>query len=207
MKIQVVLVSLLAGATVAGLTAFSPADPQSTNTQATNTQATETYKVDPVHSTIVFRVKHLGVSYFYGRLNGPYGEFSFNPENSAQCAFDVKVRAKNVDTHNPRRDGHLKSADFFNAKQFPNVRFKSKQVTKSGDDTYRVIGDLTLHGVTRELTVELKHIGSGPDPWGGHRRGFEISFTIKRSDFGMKFMLDGVGDEVTLMIGIEGTRE
>ena len=168
---------------------------------------TETYKVDPVHSTVVFRIKHLGVSYFYGRFNGPFGEFSFNPQNPDECSFEITIRTQNVDTNNPNRDGHLKSADFFNAKQFPKITFKSKEVKKVSDDTFRVTGDLALHGVTRPVTIDLKHVGSGKGMRSEYRRGFEATFTIKRSDYGMKFMLGGLGDEVTLMVGIEGIRQ
>ncbi len=91
MKIRVVLVSLLAVATVAGLTAFSPVDPQ-----ATNTQATETYKVDPVHTTAIFRIKHLGVTYFYGRFNETIGSFTLNTDNPSEMSFDVQIKTESV---------------------------------------------------------------------------------------------------------------
>ncbi len=167
---------------------------------------THTYSVDPVHSTVIFRIKHFGVSYFYGRFNSPTGHFAFDPEKPAESSFEITVKTANVDTHSPRRDGHLKSGDFFNAKQFPENTFKSTSVKKGRGDTLHVTGDLGLHGQTRQITIDLHHVGSR-DTRKGQLCGFETTFTIKRSDFGMTFMLEGVGDEVTLMIGLEGGKK
>ena len=192
-------IGLLAG----GLSVLGPRP--AADAEAATVQAPETYSVDPVHSTAVFRIKHLDVSYFYGRFNSPTGGFTFDPENPAGSSFDITLQTKNVDTHSPQRDGHLKSA-FFDARQFPKITFKSTSVSKRGDNTYQVTGDLSLHGQTHEITVNLTHVGSGSTPM-GFRCGFETSFAIKRSDYGMTFMLDGVGDEVTLIIGIEGHKQ
>ena len=117
------------------------------------------------------------------------------------------MKVESIDTHNAKRDQHLKSPDFFNAKQFPAITFKSKQVKKSSKDTYEVTGDLTIHGVTRPVTVKVTNTGSGKDPMGANRIGFETIFTIKRSDFGMKFMLGPVSDEIRLIVSIEGIRQ
>ena len=203
MKIRVVLVSLLAGATVAGLAAFSPADPQ-----ATNTQATETYKVDPVHTTAIFRVKHLGVTYFYGRFNETTGTFTLNTEDPSQMLFEVQIKTESVDTNSANRNNHLKSPDFFNAKEFPTISFKSKSVQSSGENTYAVSGDLQLHGVTKPITVQMELVGQGDKGRRfGYRAGFDVTFAIKRSDFGMNFMQGMLGDEVTIMVGLEGARQ
>ncbi len=169
-------------------------------------QEMHTYSVDPVHSTVIFRIKHFGVSYFYGRFNSPTGHFAFDPEKPAESSFEITVKTANVDTHSPRRDGHLKSGDFFNAKQFPEITFKSTSVKKGRGDMLKVTGDLGLHGQTRQITIDLHHVGSR-DTRKGQLCGFETTFTIKRSDFGMTFMLEGVGDEVTLMIGLEGGKK
>ena len=146
-RVVVVSIALLAGI---GATAALSA----VHAQARPETAAETvvYEVDPVHSAIIFRIKHLGVSHFYGRINGPYGEFRFNPDDAGQCALDVKVKAKNVDTNNPNRDGHIKSADFLNASQFPEITFKSTAFSPSGDTTYKVAGDLTATSCQREST-------------------------------------------------------
>ncbi|MHC4079696.1 MAG: YceI family protein [Planctomycetota bacterium] len=198
----VVSITLLAGLGAAAVLSTAHAQ-----TRPETKGETVEYDVDPVHSAIIFRVKHLGVSYFYGRINGPYGEFRFNPDDPSACALEVKVKAKNVDTNNPNRDGHIKSADFLNAKQFPEITFKSTAFNPSGNKTYKVTGDLTLHGVTKRMTVELEHVGTKELPRFGHRCGFSTSFTISRSEFGVNYMPEGLGDEVVLMIGLEGKKK
>jgi polyisoprenoid-binding protein YceI len=198
----VVSVALLAGLSAAAVLSVGHAQ-----TRPDAAARTVTYDIDPVHSAIIFRVKHLGVSHFYGRINGPFGEFRFNPDDAGACALDVRVKAKDVDTNNPRRDGHIKSADFFNAKQFPEITFRSTAFTASGNNTYRVAGDLTLHGVTKRITVDLEHVGTRDLPRFGHRCGFSTSFTISRSDFGISYMPEGLGDDVLLMIGLEGKKK
>ena len=189
---------------VGGLSVLAPRP--AADAEAATVQAPGTYSVDPVHSTVIFRIKHFGVSYFYGRFNSPTGHFTFDPEKPAESSFEITVKTANVDTHSPRRDGHLKSGDFFNAKQFPEITFKSTSVKKGRGDTLQVTGDLGLHGQTRQITIDLHHVGSR-DTRKGQLCGFETTFTIKRSDFGMTFMLEGVGDEVTLMIGLEGGKK
>ena len=167
----------------------------------------KTYKADPVHSSVLFRIKHLDVSYFHGRFNGVAGTFVFDDENPSAASLDIQIKVEDIDTNNADRDKHLKSPDFFDAEKYPLVTFKSRSLRKTGDHTYEVTGDLTLHGVTKPLTVGLERIGSAKDPWGGYRTGFETVFTIKRSDFGMTNMIGPVGDEVRLTIAIEGVRQ
>ncbi len=167
----------------------------------------ETYKVDAVHSSFIFRAKHFGAGYFYGRFNDATGSIVVDDANPAKSSVEVEVKVDTVDTHDPKRDQHLKSPDFFNAKQFPVITFKSKQVKKSGKDTYEVTGDFTLHGVTRPVTAKVTRTGAGKDPFGKYRIGFETTFTIKRSDFGMKFMIGPVGDEIRMIVSIEGVRQ
>ena len=169
--------------------------------------AAETYKIDPAHTSIVFRVKHLGVSYVYGRFNGPTGSFVFDESSPSNSTIEVQAETKNVDTALEKRDTHLKSPDFFNAGEHPLVSFKSKSVKKLSENTYEVSGDLTLLGKTRSIKVEANATGAGKDPWGGFRRGFETSFSINRSEFGMDFMIGGVSDEVNLTVSVEGIRE
>lgn len=169
--------------------------------------APNTYEVDPHHSAAIFRIKHLGIAYVYGRFNDLSGTFKIDDETPANSTANISVKTKNVDTFNSERDNHLRSPDFFNAKKFPVISFKSKSFTKISKDKYQVAGDLALHGVTRPLTIEVERTGAGNDPWGGYRIGFETTFTIKRSDFGMDFMMGGVGDEVRIIVSIEGTRK
>ena len=169
--------------------------------------AAETYKLDPAHTSIVFRVKHLGIAYVYGRFNGPTGSFVFDESSPSKSSIEVQAEAKNVDTAVEKRDTHLRSPDFFNAGEHPLVSFKSKSVKKVKEATYEVSGDLTLLGKTRPITVKVNATGAGKDPWGNFRRGFETSFSIKRSEFGMGFMMGGVSDEVNLTVSVEGIRQ
>lgn len=162
----------------------------------------EDFKVDSGHSAVIFRVKHLGVSYCYGRFNEIGGSFSFD-----SGSLDIEIKTSSIDSNSENRDKHLKGPDFFNVKQFPVIKFTGKKFKKIGDDEFEVSGDLTLHGVTKPLTIQLERVGSGKDPWGGYRSGFETTFTIKRTDFGMKFMTGGLGDEIRVIVSIEGIRE
>ena len=203
MNARAVVVSITVLASLSAAAVLSRGHAQ---TRPETAAETVVYEVDPVHSAIIFRIKHLGVSYFYGRINGPYGEFRFNPDDAAQFALDVKVKAKNVDTHNPNRDGHIKSADFLNARQFPEITFKSTALTSSGSNTYKVTGDLTLHGVTKRITIDLEHVGTREHPR-GRLCGFSTTFTISRSEFGVNYMPEGLGDDVLIMIGLEGKKK
>jgi polyisoprenoid-binding protein YceI len=169
--------------------------------------AAETYQLDPVHSSVVFRVKHLGVAYVYGRFNNPAGQLVFDEKMPSNSSIDMSVNVADVDTAHGKRDTHLKSPDFFNAESFPRITFKSGSFKKTGIDTYAVSGDLTLLGVTRPLTVVARQTGAGKDPWGGFRRGFATSFSVNRSDFGMDFMLSGVSNEVEVQVSVEAVRK
>lgn len=169
--------------------------------------AADTYKIDPVHTFVLFRVQHLGLSYAYGRFTDVNGSFAVDPAAPAESAAEITIRTDSVNTHDAKRDAHLKSPDFFNAKTFPVIRFVATQFEKGEGDTVRVTGGLTLHGVTRPLTFTMAHVGEGKDPWNGYRSGYEGEVTLKRSDYGMGYMVGPVGDEVTLTLAIEGIRQ
>jgi polyisoprenoid-binding protein YceI len=164
------------------------------------------FAVDKVHSTVLFRVKHMNTSYSYGRFNDVSGHFALDDKNPSQSAVDVAVKAETVDTGNAARDKHLRGPDFLNAVQFPEMRFKSTAVTAStaGPGTFDVAGDLTLHGVTRPLTVRVIRTGAGKDPRGKVIQGLYADFAVKRSDFGMKGMVGPVGDEILVTVSLEG---
>lgn len=168
--------------------------------------AGDTYKVDPVHSTVFFKVKHFGVGYVYGRFNSFSGSLSFDDANAADSSIAVTVNSASVDSGNAGRDKHLKSPDFFNVKEFPEVTFKSTAIKKIDDHNYEVTGDLTLLGVTKPITAKVERVGTAADPRGGERSGMEAVFTIKRLDYGMKFMPQALGDEVTVTAALEGTK-
>jgi polyisoprenoid-binding protein YceI len=169
--------------------------------------ATETYHVDPVHSSVIFRIQHLGIAYVYGRINNLAGTLKMDDGTPPVSVVEIYAKTENVDTFNAERDNHLRSPDFFHSKNFPIVSFKSKSFTKTSKDIFEVTGDLALLGVARPLTVKVQCTGAGKDPWGGLRIGFESTFTIKRSDFGMNFMMGDVGDEVRIILSIEGIRQ
>jgi polyisoprenoid-binding protein YceI len=166
----------------------------------------DTFKIDPVHSSIVFSIKHLGVTDFYGRFNDISGQVVFDTADPAKSSVELTIPVESIDTHYEKRDQHLKSPDFFNAKQFPAIVFKSKSVEGSGEN-YKVTGDLNLHGVTKPLTLEIKRGPDGKGPEGEIRGGGTTHFTIKRSDFGMNFMQGALGDEVTVFLSLEGVKQ
>lgn len=169
--------------------------------------AQETYSVDTAHTYILFRVKHLGIGYSYGRFNNPVGSFTFDTASDTVGAIQMQIKAEDVDTSVEKRDNHLRSPDFFDAKKFPLISFKSSSVKKTGTGTYDISGDLTLLGKTRQITAEAVQTGAAKDPWGKFRRAYEATFTIKRSEFGMEFMLGGVSDEVELTVSVEGVKQ
>jgi polyisoprenoid-binding protein YceI len=168
--------------------------------------AGESYSADTVHSSVVFRVKHMNTSHSWGRFNDIAGAFSLDESDPSQSQLDFKVKTASIDTANPARDQHLKSPDFFNAVQFPTIAFKSTAVAKASEG-YDVTGDLTLHGVTKPIRVKLVPTGTGKDMKGAPTAGIDASFIIKRSDFGMNKMVGPVGDDVWVNVSIEGVKK
>jgi polyisoprenoid-binding protein YceI len=134
------------------------------------------------------------------------GKVVLDKSDPSKSSIEVTIPVESLDTKNEKRDQHLKSPDFFNAKQFPVMVFKSKQVEASGD-THKVTGDLTLHGVTKPLTLTIKKGGEGKGMEGEIRGGGETRFAIKRSDFGMNFMQGPLGDDVVVFLSLEGIKE
>jgi polyisoprenoid-binding protein YceI len=165
--------------------------------------AADTFKLDPVHSFVLFSVQHLGIANTYGRFNDIAGTVVFDKDNPSKSSVELSVPVESLDTHNSIRDKSLKSPDFFDAKQFPTMTFKSTKVEGSGD-TLKVSGDLTIHGVTKPMTVDFKKGGEGKGVFGEMRGGGETHFTIRRSDFGMNFQQGAVGDEVNITLSLEG---
>jgi polyisoprenoid-binding protein YceI len=190
-------------ATVAAFLAATPAPPPFQES------GTTTYDIDPVHSSVVFRVLHMGIAPFYGRFNDLAGTIVHDPANPENSSVKIEIEAESVDTGAAARDRHLRSPDFFNAKQFPKITFESTGVKKTGDGTFEVTGDLTLLGRTRPVTLTVERTGEGNGPRGKPRIGFATTTSIRRSEFGMTYMLDekkGVGDRVDLFLAVEGVR-
>jgi polyisoprenoid-binding protein YceI len=172
---------------------------------AANATADE-YAIDTAHSSVSFKISHLGLSYVHGRFNSFAGGFSLDSSDPAKNSFKLDIKSQSVDTNNPGRDNHLRSPDFFNAKQFSSVTFKSTSV-KQVDGGYEVSGDLTMHGTTKPVTFTLKGGGTAEFPKGVKRTGFEADFVIKRSDFGVGKPMPALGDDVFVSIGFEGTKK
>lgn len=168
--------------------------------------AEATYKVDPVHTTIMFRIRHAQVSWFYGRFDRAGGTFVLDG-HGAPARLDVYVEAASVNTNHPERDKVVRGPQFFNAEKFPKIRFVSRKITPAGKDRWRVEGALTIRDVTRPLTVELEKVGEADTRIpGGHRAGLHTVFTIRRSEFDMGILQNALGDEVRLYVGLEGVR-
>lgn len=161
------------------------------------------YEVDAVHSTVLFRIKHMDVAYFWGRFNDFSGHFLLDgaaPENSA---IDITIQVGSVDTANEGRDKHICSPDFFNVEQFSTATFRSTSVRKTGDKVFEVTGDLTLNGTTKPLTVTINNTGEGEGRGGSKIAGMESVFEFKRSDFSLG-KPGGLGNEVRMTVSLEG---
>jgi polyisoprenoid-binding protein YceI len=166
--------------------------------------AQTTYAIDPVHSSVLFKVKHMGVANFYGRFNEIAGTIAYDEANPEKSSVSLEIQTGSVDTHASGRDDHLKSADFFNAAQFPTLSFASTSVEKSGGTTYEVRGDLTMLGVTKPVTLTVEKTGEGTHPRSQKPMiGFEARATIARSEWGMEFMNGPLSDQVELIIALE----
>ncbi len=169
--------------------------------------AAEKYDIDASHSSVVFRIKHLDVTWFYGRFNDIKGSVTIDKDKPEDGAVSVDIAARSVDTGNKKRDDHLRGPDFFNVKQFPKLSFKSTSVKAAGDGELEVTGDLTCHGVTKPITIRLVRTGEGKSPFGDFRAGWETKFTIQRSEFGITYSPKALSEEVDLIVSIEGVRK
>jgi polyisoprenoid-binding protein YceI len=176
---------------------------------AAQAPAADTYKIDPVHATAIFRINHFGSSFVYGRFDDVEGTFTVDEQKPEDVMFDVTIKADSIDTNSAARDKHLKSADFFSVNEFPTLTFKSTSVKSAGDKKYDVTGDLTIHGVTKSVNASVDFVGTadGTQMKMGFRAGYEAHLTIKRSDFGMDKLVGPVGDEVQLIVSLEGVKQ
>lgn len=168
--------------------------------------AADSYKVDPMHSSTTFRASHMNIGAIYGQFTQMSGQFALDEANPSESTFDITIHADSVNTHVDKRDAHLKSPDFLNAKQYPTIHFQSISVKPAGPGKLEVTGNLTLHGVTRPLTLPVEVLGKGEMPKGTPRAGVETIFTIKLSDFEIKGVPGATADELKLMVAVEGTR-
>lgn len=161
--------------------------------------------VDQMHSSLMFQIKHADVANFYGAFKKVSGTVHIDDANLKESSVTIEVDADSVDSRDEGRDRHLKSQDFLDVKQFPTISFKSKSVAKN-DAVYEIAGDVTLHGVTKPVTIQARLTGAGQvSERMGYRAGFETNFSINRSDFGMKYGIEHktLGDEVRLLVSLE----
>jgi polyisoprenoid-binding protein YceI len=158
-----------------------------TGNAPTTTELTGNYTLDVAHTRIGFSARHAMVTKVRGAFNEFEGGGYLDAENPANSHVEVKIKAASIDTRNPDRDAHLRSNDFFAMDEFPEITFKSTSVEKTGADTYRVTGDLTVRGVTKPVAVDFEYTGSAVDPWGNLRLGFEGGATINRKDWGVNW--------------------
>jgi polyisoprenoid-binding protein YceI len=147
--------------------------------------AEEVYKIDSVHSSVNFKVRHL-LSYTSGRFTDFSGVLNYNDANPEASQIEFSIQTASIDTGNENRDGHLRNSDFFDVESYPAITFKSKTIKKSkGENMYEVAGDLSMHGVTKEVAVEVEMLGFGEFPGMGKRGGFNVTAKINRKEFGM----------------------
>ena len=171
---------------------------------------TTTWKIDPVHTVAEFKVKHLMISNVKGQFTGVSGSLTLDDTDLTLSRVEATIDASSINTREPQRDTHLKSPDFFDVEKFPTLSFKSTHVARKGDGELAVAGDLSIHGVTRNVTFEVE--GPTPqqkDPWGNLRVGLSATTKISRKDFGLIWnaaLETGgivIGDEVTITLDVE----
>ena len=176
----------------------------------TMTAQAEQYDIDikGQHAFIQFKVKHLGYSWLLGSFRTFNGHFSYDERKPVKNSVSVTIDTASLDTNHAERNKHLRSADFFDVARYPTATFTSTSYESTGKKTGILHGKLALHGVTKDIAINIKQIGNGPDPWGGYRRGFEGHTTLHLSDYRMKKrgMLGAVAENVEIFLSIEGVR-
>lgn len=165
------------------------------------TQAATKWAIDPMHSEVQFKVKHLVISTVTGSFKNFEGTVETEGEDFADAKIEFSLDINSVDTGQEQRDAHLKGADFFDAEKYPHISFKSTSITKEGDDDYKLTGDLTIKGITKPVTLEVEHGGIATDSYGNTKAGFEIKGKINRKDFGLT--LNVVTEAGSVVIGEE----
>ncbi|MEE8573829.1 MAG: YceI family protein [Thermodesulfobacteriota bacterium] len=159
------------------------------------------------HAFIEFKVSHLGFSWVLGRFNDFQGDFTVDVDNPENSTVSVSINTASVDTNYAERDKHLRGDDFLDVKKYPKASFVSTGIKRTGEETALITGDFTLHGVTKSIAIKAHHIGSGKDPWGGYRRGFEGSIKFALKDYNIKKDLGPFSKEVEIFLSIEGIRK
>jgi polyisoprenoid-binding protein YceI len=170
---------------------------------------TTTWKIDSAHSTVEFAVKHLMISTVKGRLGDIDGTITTEGDDLTSAQAEINIHAASINTNQQQRDAHLRSPDFLDVEKFPEIIFVSKQTESRGHDEFRLIGDLTIRGVTHSVAIEVRKEGEGKDPWGNERIAFSAKTKIDRREFGLVWnqaLETGgvvVGDEIRISIDVE----
>ena len=182
-------------------------------TTAAAEQTRTTWKIDPAHSAVEFSVRHLMITTVRGRFTGVEGSVVNDAGDPSKSTVEVVIDAATIDTREPQRDAHLRSADFFDVEQFPTLTFRSTGVEGTLGESFKLEGDLTIHGVTRPVVLDVDAEGQVKDAWGGLRSGFTATTKIKRSEFGLTWnqVLEtggiAVGDEIKISLDIEAIKQ
>ena len=178
-----------------------------------STNETTTWNVDPMHAEVGFAVRHLMISTVRGRFGKVEGTVTVDEQNPKNSKVEVTVDVSSIDTRQEMRDNHLRSPDFFDAANFPTMRFVSKRIEGDTADRFRLVGDLTVRGTTREVVLDVSFEGRGMDPWGSERAGFSATGRINREQFGLTWnqaLETGgvvVGEDVKISIDVEIVRQ
>jgi polyisoprenoid-binding protein YceI len=159
------------------------------------------------HAFVNFKIKHLGYSWLHGRFNTFDGKFSYDAKNPDASKIMVNIDTTSLDSNHAERDKHLRGKEFLNVDKFPTATFKSTSVKFNDEDSGKVTGDFTLHGVTKTITFEIDKVGEGKDPWGGYRVGFEGETSLKLTDYGIDYNLGPASTHVDIGLFIEGIRQ
>ena len=170
----------------------------------------DTYVIDTkgAHASINFAIKHLGYSVLTGRFDTFSGEFTYDPAKPEASTVNVSIDTGSVNSNHAERDKHLRSDDFLNVEKFPKATFVSTKIVLGDDkDEFDIVGDLTLNGVTKSVTIEVDKVGEGKDPWGGYRAGFSGETTISLKDFNVKMDLGPASQTVELALEVEGIKK
>lgn len=170
------------------------------------------WNIDGAHSGINFSIRHMVVSKVRGRFGKFAGNLDLDDADLTKSTLSVTIDASSIDTGVGQRDDHLRGPEFFGAEQFPELRFHSQRIERLGKDAYRVIGDLTIRDVTREVALDVEYGGKGKDPWGNERVAFSAKAAIDRTDFGLKWnqVLEAggvlVGDTVQIELDVQAVK-
>jgi polyisoprenoid-binding protein YceI len=201
MRSATLIPSILLGAAGLALSTFLPSAQEAV---AVAPAEVPVFALDPVHSSINFRVMHMQTGYATGRFNEFSGEFAYDPKQLDKSKISFEIQAGSVDTNNGKRDDHLRGSDFFSVEQFPTIAFESTRIQQRGKEL-QIAGKVKWMGVEKDLAVPAQHVGESQSREGKTKHGFSCAFVLKRSDFGISYGLEGnsLGDEVNVALDLE----